>query len=98
MRVETISRTKVEVRMPNGTRLFYLSDRLRAAYYSGELYTNFNDSDRRAPAVTRAVASWSKRYSFSGGGERSEREILELAMRPVAIDYGGYETDQRLPR
>jgi hypothetical protein len=98
MRVETISRTKVEVRMPNGTRLYYLGDRLRAAYHNGNLYTNFNDPDRRAPSVTRAVSSWSKRYGFSGGGERSEREILELAMRPVAIEYGDYETDQRPPR
>lgn len=98
MRVKTISRKRVEVTTPNGTRLFYLDDRLRAAYRNGELYTNFNDPDRRAPAVTGAVSSWSKSYSFSGGGERSEREILELAMRPVAIDYGNYETDQRPAR
>ena len=98
MKVKTVSRTKVEVVMPNGTRLFYLNNRLRAAYYNGELYTNFNDHDRGKPAVTRAVSSWSRAYSFSGGGERSEREILELAMRPVAVDYGNYETDQRPAR
>lgn len=94
MKVRTLGRNRVEVTTPNGTILLYKDDVLLAAIWGDDLYFNFRGGSCRDEPTRRAVAKWSREHGHSGGGERSEEEIMRIAMRPVDIVYGDYSRRQ----
>lgn len=98
MKLKTISRGRAVITTPNGTRLLYAGDRLRAAVVGNDLYVNFDDPDRNDRRVSSTVSRWSSEYGVSGGGERTESEIVELALRPVSVNYGDYSRNQSARR
>lgn len=97
MKVQTLGRKRVQVTMPNGTKLLYLDDQLLAAIKGGDLYYNFTIRSGRDDRTKRAVSAWARGVGADiyGGGEREEAELVKIAMRPVEINYGDFTPNQK---